>query len=120
MGVQSSFSPYLAPEGNSSFYIELPSHCPPTPQTQKLVLSRLAQKGIIEEKDVLFSFWQKIPFAYVVYRPQRTPAVAQAQTLLKENGVYLAGRYGRWEYSFIERGFLQGKETAGVLTKDLV
>ncbi|WP_428074068.1 protoporphyrinogen/coproporphyrinogen oxidase [Candidatus Avelusimicrobium aviculae] len=120
VGVQSSFSPYLAPEGNSSFYIELPSHCPPTPQTQKLVLSRLAQKGIIEEKDVLFSFWQKIPFAYVVYRPQRTPAVAQAQTLLKENGVYLAGRYGRWEYSFIERGFLQGKETAGVLTKDLV
>lgn len=119
VGVQSAFSPYAAPEGSSSFYVELPPQYPQTPQGLSRVLSRLAQKGIIEEKDVLFSFWQTLPYAYVVYRPARAQAVAQATQLLQENGIYLAGRYGRWEYSFIERGFLQGKDCALALTKDL-
>ena len=118
VGVQSSFSPYVAPEGTSSFYVELPSSFAQTPQGAQQVLSRLAQKGIIEEKDVLFYFWQTLPYAYVVYRPQRAQTVLQAQTLLKQYGILLAGRYGRWEYSFIERGFLQGKEAAATLQKE--
>lgn len=118
VGVQSAFSPHAAPEGTSSFYVELPGSFPCTGAGASRVLSRLAQKGIIEEKDVLFYFWQKLPYAYVVYRPQRAQTVLQAQTLLNQHGILLAGRYGRWEYSFIERGFLQGKEAAGTLQKE--
>lgn len=119
VGVQSSFSPQSAPEGCSSFYVELPGDYPHTQQSAAAVLSRLAQKGIIRENDVLFSFWQFLPYAYVVYTPQRTHAVEQAAQLLKTRGVVLAGRYGKWEYSFMERGFLQGKETAEALCREI-
>ncbi len=119
VGAQSSFSPHAAPAGCSSFYAELPGAYPRTPQGQTRVLSTLAQKGIIKEEDVLFSFWRTLPYAYAIYNPNRPQAVQEAQNLMAEHGVRLAGRYGKWEYSFMERGFLQGRDAAFALYKEL-
>lgn len=119
VGVQSAFSPANAPEGCASFYVELPGNTRPSPQEETRILSALAQKGIIKKEAVLFTFWQYLPHAYALYDFARTPAVQQAVRRLEGLGALLAGRYGLWEYSFMERGFLQGRQAALDLLKDL-
>ncbi|WP_428081355.1 protoporphyrinogen/coproporphyrinogen oxidase [Candidatus Avelusimicrobium alvi] len=113
VGLQSSFSPYNAPKNTSSFYIELPGDTPHTKAAEKRIWKALVQKGIISKYDeVLFSFWQTLPYAYAVYDKHRSRAVRQALGALAGRGCLCAGRYGRWEYSFMESSLLQGLETA--------
>lgn len=113
VGLQSSFSPQNAPEGASSFYVELPGNTPQTKAAEKRIWNALIQKGIISKYDeVLFSFWQTLPYAYAVYDKRRSRAVRQALGALAGRGCLCAGRYGRWEYSFMESSLLQGLETA--------
>ena len=113
VGLQSSFSPHNAPKNTSSFYIELPGDTPRTKTAEKRIWKALVQKGIISKYDeVLFSFWQTLPYAYAVYDKRRSRAVHQALGALAGRGCLCAGRYGRWEYSFMESSLLQGLETA--------
>lgn len=109
VGLQSGFSPANAPAGTSSLYIEVPAALPRTARTEKRIWKALVQKGIIEEHDeVLFSFWQPLPYAYAVYDQRRSRAVRQALAALAKRGCFCAGRYGKWEYSFMESSLLEG------------
>lgn len=113
VGLQSGFSPANAPQNASSFYVELPGTLPRTPATEARIWKALSQKGIIKSSDaVLFSFWQFLPYAYAVYDASRTPVVRRALAALARRGCLCAGRYGRWEYSFMERSLLEGLELA--------
>lgn len=113
IGMQSSFSAANAPKGVSSFYVETAAPLRDLQQAQRQILSALQQKGIINKKDkILVSFWQQIPVAYAIYNKIRGNTVAKALELLEKRDCLCAGRYGRWEYSFMERCVLQGKETA--------
>lgn len=113
VGMQSSFSPHSAPAGCRSYYIELPGKYPQTKAAEKRVWNALVQKGIIDINDEkLFSFWQFLPFAYAVYDKNRTKTVQQTLARLEARGCFCAGRYGKWEYSFMETSLLQGLETA--------
>lgn len=110
VGLQSGFSPYNAPEGTSLFYIELPPDAPPS---KRRIWNALVQKGIIKESDkALLSRWQPLPYAYAVYDQHRSRAVRQALAALAKRGCFCAGRYGRWEYSFMESSLLEGKTLA--------
>ncbi len=113
VGLQSGFSPFNAPQGTSSFYVELPGTTPRGKGTEKRILSALIQKGIIDIHDeVLFSFWQTLPYAYAVYDKRRSRAVRQALQALAKRGCFCAGRYGKWEYSFMEASLLEGLDLA--------
>ena len=113
VGMQSSFSEQNAPRNTRSFYIELSGNIPPTPKTEKRIWNCLIQKGIINKSDEkLFSFWQTLPYAYAVYNSHRTQTVLAAEKALLKRGCLLAGRYGKWEYSFMEKSLLQGLEIA--------
>lgn len=113
VGMQSSFSPQNAPADCRSYYIELPGKYPQTKSAEKRVWNALVQKGIIDINDEkLFSFWQFLPFAYAVYDKNRTKTVQQTLARLEARGCFCAGRYGNWEYSFMETSLLQGLETA--------
>ena len=113
VGLQSGFSPANAPQGVSTFYVELPGDYPRTQAGEKRIWKALAQKGIIKESDdVLFSFWQSLPYAYAVYDKHRASAVSQALQALAGRGCFCAGRYGKWEYSFMEKSLLEGQELA--------
>lgn len=113
VGLQSGFSPDNAPQGISTFYVELPGNYPCTQQSEKRIWKALVQKGIIEESDdVLFSFWQSLPYAYAVYDKHRASAVSQALKALAGCGCLCAGRYGKWEYSFMEKSLLEGLDLA--------
>lgn len=112
-GLQSSFSPANAPKNARSYYIELPGRFPRTRQTETHVWNALVQKGIINKYDEkLFSFWQFLPAAYAVYDKRRAKTVPPVLKALEARGCFCAGRYGRWEYSFMETSLLQGLETA--------
>ena len=113
IGLQSGFSPANAPQGTSTFYVELPGDYPHTQAGEARIWKALAQKGIIKESDdVLFSFWQSLPYAYAVYDKFRASAVSQALQALAGRGCFCAGRYGKWEYSFMEKSLLEGLELA--------
>ena len=109
IGLQSGFSAANAPAGASSLYIELPGALPRSKQMEKRIWKALIQKGIIDRHDeVLFSFWQFLPYAYAVYDKRRSRAVRQAVETLAKRGCFCAGRYGKWEYSFMESSLLEG------------
>ncbi len=113
VGLQSAFSPANAPERTSSFYVEIQGKYPHTQAAEKRIWKALIQKGIIEEYDeVLFSFWQTIPCAYVVFDKRRARVLNQIWQALQRRDCFCAGRYGRWEYSFMESSLLQGLELA--------
>lgn len=113
VGQQSSFSPYNAPKGCRSFYVELPGIYAPSRKLEKQIWNSLLQKGIITRYDEkITAFWQKIPAAYALFDKKHTATVQKALCQLEELDCLCAGRYGRWEYSFMETSILQGRETA--------
>ena len=111
VGMQSSFSPDNAPEGCSSFYVETAEKITDRPKAEKAIFQALIQKGIIDRRDkILLSFWQTLPVAYSIYDKNRAPAVNKILRWLSKNHCFCAGRYGLWEYSFMERSLLQGRD----------
>lgn len=116
VGVQSSFSPYNAPRGTASFYAETAAPITDFKAAQKAFFKALKQKGIIEKQDkILLSFWRTLPEAYAVYDHKRARAVQKIMRWLEQNRCICIGRYGRWEYSFMERSLLQGRDAAAKL-----
>ena len=113
VGMQSSFSKQNAPSGCSSFYAETAQPITHFKQAQKAILNKLLQKGIIKRQDkILVSFWRTLPVAYAIYNKPRARAVNHILRWLKQLHCASAGRYGLWEYSFMERSLLQGREIA--------
>lgn len=119
VGLESYFSPDSVPaEGTSLFYIELPGLPPATPRTEQKIWEGLRQKELVKSDDIkLFSYFQPIPHAYVVFNKQRARIVPAMLRTLEEKDCYCAGRYGRWEYSFMESSLLQAQELAQRLVK---
>ncbi len=113
VGVQSRFSPHNAPAGHCSFYVETAEKITDFKATQKAILKALAQKGIIDKQDkILCPFWQTIPTAYAVYDVPREANVSRVLRWLNKRNCLCVGRYGLWEYSFMERSLLQGRDAA--------
>ncbi len=113
VGVQSSFSPDNAPQGTYALYVELPGNVRPSLSKERHIYHSLLQKGIISAYDEkLFSFWQTLPYAYVVYDKNRARVLRRVLTTLAKSRCICAGRYGKWEYSFMESSLLQGQALA--------
>lgn len=112
-GAMSSFSPANAPKGCGSLYVETAEKITDFNAARRAFYRALRQKGIIDKQaKIQFSFWRSIPSAYAVYDAHRAQAVALILQWLKQNSCTCAGRYGRWEYSFMERSLLQGRDAA--------
>ncbi|MCL2888680.1 MAG: FAD-dependent oxidoreductase [Elusimicrobia bacterium] len=113
-GVQSSFSPAVAPEGCGALYIEISaaanSKKPNFNKLQKEIITALKDARILKQEDkILAALWLGINPAYVTYDAARETVVPQIIAALKEKNIYCAGRYGAWEYSFIEKNILDAK-----------
>jgi len=113
VGMQSAFSPENAPRNTSSFYVETSQNITDFKKAQKAFIKYLSQKGIIEKQDkIICAFWRTLSPAYTLYDFKRSVAQKRIIKWLKAQDCLCAGRYGLWEYSFIERSLLQGKEAA--------
>ena len=58
-----------------------------------------------------------IEYAYVIYDAHRRTHIDGVLDGLSELGIHSIGRYGAWEYSFMERSLLAGKGLAGTIMK---
>ncbi len=113
VGLQSGFSPANAPQGTSLFYIELPGAITLTPGLEATIWQALCQYGLVTPKDRrIFSHTQVIPHAYVIFDKARAQVLPRILSQLEDLHCYCAGRYGRWEYSFMEKSLLDGLELA--------
>lgn len=116
-GVQSSFSPKTAPKNCSSLYIETAKKetdaKPDLKKLEKEILAGLKECGMLKAEDkILTKLWQTIYPAYPSYNIEREVFTGELLTTLKKHNCISSGRYGAWEYSFIEKNILEGKEIA--------
>ena len=113
IGLQSGFSPKNAPVGTSLFYLEFSGLVPPDRQTEQFVRPALEATGLLTPSDkIIFSHWQTLPYAYAVYDHVRTTNVSRLTRFLAQHHCFCAGRYGKWEYSFMEYNLAEGAQLA--------
>jgi protoporphyrinogen oxidase len=119
VGFPTSFSGGVAPEGTSSMYVEIAlarGERPDLAGLEARVLAALRDEGILRPSDrLLVRDWDVIDPAYVIFDRRRLAAIARVVPLLEARGVRLAGRYGAWTYSYMERAILDGLEAARLL-----
>ena len=116
-GVQTNFSPAAAPKGCGALYVEVAaagnSKKPDLKKLEKEITGALTGAQILKKEDkILAALWLEINPAYVTYDAARETAVPQIIAALKEKNIFCAGRYGAWEYSFMEKNILDAKELA--------
>lgn len=114
VGMANAAAPDCVPRDETTlFSLELPGIVPITPEIEKKLWDSLYIKDLIEKDDVkVFAACQTLPGAYVIFNKQRARAVPFLLAELEKYGCHCAGRYGRWEYSFMESSLLQAEELA--------
>lgn len=113
VGLQSGFSPDNAPAGTSLFYVEFGGAIFPSADTDAQIKQALCEAGILSPQDnILLWDLQVLPRAYAVYDKNRAPATTQLLSFLEKNRCFCAGRYGRWEYTFMEHNLTEGARLA--------
>lgn len=121
VGFSMNFSPYSVPPECSSLYVEF-AHTPTArpDRTRLLHTARegLYRAGILRRSDVLRVIqWLPLPFAYVIYDRNRTPAVQGISEFLQHQRIHSIGRFGAWKYSYMEEAILDGKATAETIER---
>jgi protoporphyrinogen oxidase len=118
VGFPMNFTPHVAPKGCSSMYVEV--GYPPEKKLHlkkeeilKRVRKDLIAGGILKKSDKIATTCViPIPYAYVVYTPERKALTEKIFKFLQDHRIYSIGRYGAWKYSFMEEAILDGKKTA--------
>lgn len=118
-GMYTSVTPSSAPDGYVTMYVEIshrPGKAPDTSRCLAETIAGLRHAGIITDaEEFAYACALPIPFAYVIYDSKRTAAVGAIQSFLQEKGIYSIGRYGAWEYSFMERSVLDAMATVAAI-----
>lgn len=121
VGIQSAFSNKSAPKGSFSLYIEFSVKQNKKADTEKLkqkALASLKDLGFIkEDTEILAEKWLYIKYGYPIYNSEYAKARAEILAYLAEQDIYLLGRYGAWEYSFMEKSILDASDLAKRLSK---
>ena len=115
IGFPGNVSSSTLPPGHGSIYTEIAYRgAPPSPGKMKRRIVRdLVRMGIIKNAgEIVTEHFLNIPCAYVIYDAGRMRALRSIQQYLSGKNVFLAGRYGAWEYSAMEDAILWGKKAA--------
>jgi protoporphyrinogen oxidase len=75
-------------------------------------LEYLSARGFIEVEERILLAERTISPAYVVHRARGRTAFAKLGRTLREHGVWLAGRFGTWDYLSVEEAFESGEQAA--------
>ncbi len=113
VGVYSNVSNKLAPKNCYSLYVEMSD----TKDCDNMI-PLLKDIGIINIDDEILSLnVVDMKYAYVIFNKERKKTLDTIFKFLKENNIYCIGRYGSWEYSFIEKNIIDAKNLALTLNK---
>ncbi len=114
LGFPHTFSKYNTPDDNfNSLYAEV-SYSGKIPKSiNDKIIKDLIKIGILRNKrDIKIIYPMILKDAYVIYNKEREQIVSEIKERLKKSGIYLAGRWGNWEYSSMEDAILEGFEVA--------
>ena len=114
VGVYSNFSPDMAPEGATSYYIEIAYQQEwdiDKGAAVKKAVSEMLDLGLVRTiDDILVQYVADIECAYVIYDSSYTTNRKIIFDYLASCGISSIGRYGNWEYSGMEEAMIQGRE----------
>jgi protoporphyrinogen oxidase len=116
IGSLSNVSPELVPQGHSSVWVEISyREQPPDEGLVDFVIDSLSGLGLFKKDSVVHTSEVDIPYAYPIYNINREKAIGEIYDFLNNYNITLAGRFGRWEYSYMEESILEGKRIADLL-----
>lgn len=116
VGIYSNVDPSSAPKNCYSFYVETSSPKDKN-KTCADVVKDLRKMGFVGKKDELIaSNVIEIPYAYPIIDHERQKALKKINDFLNALDIYSIGRYGAWEYSFIEKNILAASQLTKRLT----
>ena len=102
VGFASQFSSWMAPKNTYSLYVEtsLLAHEPRNPDHYRdAILEGLLKAGLIRDvQDIVVEFPLYIYPAYVLFNKERAHALPRIFSWLEEHDIFVAGRYGEWDY----------------------
>lgn len=102
-----------APAGCASVFTEVSFTGKPPKGIDAKIIKGLIDMGIIKnKKDIIVKHPMILKDAYVVYNKEREKAVPYLTRELEKRGIFLAGRWGKWEYSSMEDAIIEGFEAA--------
>lgn len=97
----SNYSPGNAPEGRTSFLVEVttPGAQPyPGPELEREVMDGLYHSGILTKDEVLFTDRSEVKHAYMVFDHDYALKRTTSLDWLGGQGLYPIGRFGRFDY----------------------
>ena len=113
VGVYSNVTKSLVPKNCYSLYIEMSDI-----KDCDKIIPILKKTGIMNSDDEVISLNViDMKYAYVIFNKDRKKTLDTIFKFLKANNIYCTGRYGSWEYSFIEKNIIDAKNLAIELNK---
>ncbi|MDR1695466.1 MAG: NAD(P)-binding protein [Endomicrobium sp.] len=117
IGVYSNVSAASAPKNSYSFYAEFSSRNGKYKNSEN-VIKDLIKAGFIRKSDEIACVNViDMPYAYVIFDKNRRESLEVINKFLNKNGIFSIGRYGAWEYSFIEKNIKDAKAAAEIINK---
>jgi UDP-galactopyranose mutase len=111
-----NFASSMAPVGKSSISAEV-AYSGDRPidkdNITDIVIKDLIEAKVLRKDDrIELVDLRDIEYAYVIYDHNRSKNVSKIKSFFKEHAVILAGRYGSWEYQWMDDAILDGKRAA--------
>ncbi|MFT5289486.1 MAG: protoporphyrinogen oxidase [Planctomycetota bacterium] len=97
----SNYSPGNAPEGKTSFLLEVtvPGGAPsPGKELEREVMDGVISAGLLKRDEVMFTDRSQCKYAYIVYDHQLAARREASLKWCEDNGVELLGRFGHYDY----------------------
>jgi protoporphyrinogen oxidase len=119
----SNYSPRNAPEGKTSFLLEVtsPGGAPYLgPELEGEVLGGMVHAGLMTRDEVLFTDRSDHRFAYIVYDHAFAERKRAILEWMDEAGIVPLGRFGRYEYHNSDQCVIAAREVAGQLLEEAV
>ncbi len=113
----SNLSRFCAPKGAGAVCIEIAySRFRPLLEKEKifdLTLKKLKNVGILRSSDkILFQNIINQKYAYVIFDKYRKVCVKRISEFLHKHGIETCGRFGEWDYLWMDQSILSGKRAA--------
>lgn len=117
VGFPTNFSKHTCPDGSHSLSLEygLGARCKPTVSAEEVAreaLDYLSELGVLRCDEIELVDSHLIQPAYVAHRMSVTPYLQSLNDELEAEQIFLAGRYGAWDYTSLEDAYLSGTAAA--------
>ncbi len=127
MSFLKNFSPHLVPKGKSSISAEVAYSKDKMINKNTIVdtvIKDIIKAKIIKKSDKIELIdVRDIKYGYVIYDHNRNKNLNKIKNYFKKNSIIVCGRYGNWEYQWMDQAILDGKmgaeEAEKVLKKEV-